>query len=227
MTSTSLGPPAMALLAALLPPRIAVTAGDVADHRAELWPEEAARIGRAVESRRREFAAGRALARRALAQLGAPVGPIAASEQGGPAWPSGFVGSITHTAAHSAAIAARRADFAGLGIDMEEPDRFQPELYGHILTAAERGRMADLAAEARQAAAALAFSAKESFYKLQHPLTAAWLGFEDAEIVTEPARSAFRVVVLGEGPAADIARRAEGGYAVTGALVATAMWLAP
>jgi hypothetical protein len=44
--------------------------------------------------------------------------------------------------------------------------------------------------------------------------------------VAEPERQAFRVIVLADGPAAEIAPRAQGRYAVAGTLVATALWLA-
>lgn len=54
-----------------------------------LPPREAAALGRAVAVRRREFAAGRTCARRALAALGRPVDDLLRDADGLPAWPDG------------------------------------------------------------------------------------------------------------------------------------------
>ena len=59
-----------ALLRALLPGCVALRAGAIAAHVGPIWPEEAARVARAADGRRAEFAAGRSLARQALADLG-------------------------------------------------------------------------------------------------------------------------------------------------------------
>src|ERR1700761_3617241 len=80
--------------------------GDAPD--VTLFPDEEALLGRAVEKRRREFAAGRGCARRALAALGLPPAPLLPGEGGAPRWPDGVVGSITHCAGYAAAAVAAR-----------------------------------------------------------------------------------------------------------------------
>ncbi|MGW4745369.1 hypothetical protein ACWEPR_11305, partial [Streptomyces sp. NPDC004290] len=59
------------------------------------YPEEEALMARAVPGRRREFAAARVCAHRALAALGAAPGPLLRGRRGAPAWPARTVGSIT------------------------------------------------------------------------------------------------------------------------------------
>src|SRR6266851_1633075 len=73
----------------------------------KLLPAEAAAIATANPARRTEFAAGRAVARAALAGLDVPAGPILPGRAGEPRWPDGVVGSITHCAGYRACAVAR------------------------------------------------------------------------------------------------------------------------
>jgi hypothetical protein len=59
--------------------------------------EERSIVAAAVDSRRREFAAGRILARRLLQSLGFD-GPLKRNSDGTPVWPAGIFRSITHCA---------------------------------------------------------------------------------------------------------------------------------
>src|SRR5580692_7617313 len=73
----------------------------------------------AVASRRAEFVAGRLCAREALAALGAPSTRVPRGIDGAPEWPTGFVGSISHTAELAFAAVAPAAEARGLGLDVE------------------------------------------------------------------------------------------------------------
>jgi len=84
-----------------------------------LHPEEERIVAGAALKRRRDFTLGRACAHAALAELDLDKGPIARAGNGAPVWPAGLVGSITHTPGYAAALVARAADFAGLGVDAE------------------------------------------------------------------------------------------------------------
>ena len=77
---------------------------------AVLFPQEASALATAVEKRRREFATGRACARRALDDLGIAPSAILPGERGAPQWPPGIVGSITHCAGYRAAAVALATD---------------------------------------------------------------------------------------------------------------------
>src|SRR4029077_9040626 len=86
------------------------------------------------------------------------------------------IGSITHTAGYSAAVAARRGPLQGRGVDAEAIAAVHAEFWPRVLSAEELARLNELPAGRRGAAAALAFAAKEAFYKSQYPLTDEWLG---------------------------------------------------
>ncbi len=138
-----------------------------------------------------EFAAGRACARKALADVGIeapslPIGPGRA-----PAWPEGVRGSITHTRDYRGAVAARTRDLGGaaLGIDADSTGRVTTKLWSRLFVDAEidyLGHIEDVADTDRMAT--VMFSAKEAFYKAQYPLTEAWVGFGDVRITVEPDR---------------------------------------
>src|SRR5690242_16641698 len=87
-----------------------------------LQPEEEQALGpRAVERRRQYFAAGRAAARDALRELGVVHDvAIGRGASGEPLWPEGIVGAISHAGDFAVAVAGLRADYAGLGVDVEE-----------------------------------------------------------------------------------------------------------
>ncbi len=176
----------------LLPPE--VVAVDTREERlVELFPEERAALGQAVEKRRREFVTARACAREALAQLDLPPSPIASGERGEPRWPAGVVGSITHCAGFRACALARATDLAGLGIDAEPHAPLPEGVLGEIARAEERPLLTQLA-HVYPAVHwdRLLFSAKEAVYKVWFPIAACWLGFEDAVLTLDPVERTFR-----------------------------------
>jgi 4'-phosphopantetheinyl transferase EntD len=147
----------------------------------ELFPEEHAALGRAVEKRRREFVTARACAREALARLGLPPSPIASGERGEPRWPAGVVGSITHCAGYRCCALARAEELLGIGIDAEPNGPLPAGVLKDVACAQERAMLAGLAlAEPTIHWDRLLFCAKEAIYKVWFPLARSWLGFEDA-----------------------------------------------
>lgn len=212
------------LVRGLLPAYVAVAEGVIGGLGealpGPLWPEEAAHVARAVASRRTEFAAGRALARRALSALGCREGPIPPGERGAPRWPAGFTGSISHTARYAAAAAARLDAVAAIGIDVEEVGRLTGELESYMFTPGEILRhLLGREPGERQATAAAMFCAKEAYYKAQYPVTGRWLGFHDVELDLDRASGAFEVWRV-ERPE----RRRPGRWAMAGGLAAAALW---
>ncbi len=170
----------------------------------ELFPQEQAVLGQAVEKRRREFITARACARQALARLGLPPSPIATGERGQPLWPAGVVGSITHCAGYRACALARAQDAAGVGIDAEPNEPLPQGVLGEIARAEERPLLAELArAESTVHWDRLLFSAKEAVYKVWFPLARCWLGFEDAVLTFDPTGRTFRARLLRPWPGVD------------------------
>ena len=162
-----------------------------------LHPEELRALGQATAARQRDFAAGRACARSALAQLGAGTGAIPVNDDRSPRWPYGAVGSITHTHGYAAAAAAIATEFSALGLDAELQTRFDEPLLLSICTPAELNWLAARAADQRDRWATLLFCAKEAFYKCQSPLTHRWL--EMTEVSIEVAGDHLRVAAAPHG----------------------------
>jgi 4'-phosphopantetheinyl transferase EntD len=170
---------------------IAVEAADE-DWEAPLAPGEAAAVSGAIERRRREFAAGRACARRALAQLGVPVAELPSGADRVPQWPPGVIGSISHTRGWCAAVVARCGALRGIGLDGERLITGErANIFPMIAQPAEWAALGPLASEAElQWAGTLLFCAKEAAYKAQYPLTGLMLEFDDVEIAVDlPARA--------------------------------------
>lgn len=151
-----------------------------------LHGEESRAIARAVPKRAQEFAAGRACAHRALAQLGITGFALRVGANREPLWPDGVTGSITHTAGFCGAAVARRTSFNALGIDAERRNAVHRRLWRHIATPAELERLERLAPPQGDCMATVLFSAKESFFKCQFPLTREWLNFSDVTVSVEP-----------------------------------------
>ncbi|GAA2345393.1 4'-phosphopantetheinyl transferase family protein [Dactylosporangium salmoneum] len=192
----------MTALRDLLPETIAVreTAADLSE---PLLPQEEPFVARAVDKRRREFTTVRACARSALAGLGVPPVPILPGDRGAPGWPPGIVGSMTHCDGYRAAAVARRDDIRSIGIDAEPDAPLPGGVLESVARPAERDMVRRLAAEPAAHWDRLLFSAKESVYKAWFPLTGAWLGFEDAEILIDPAGRTFTARLLVPWPARD------------------------
>jgi 4'-phosphopantetheinyl transferase EntD len=163
-----------------------------------LFPEEQSIIARAVDTRRREFATGRACARSALAQLGVAPVPILRGERNAPQWPAGIVGSITHCAGYRAAAVARAGELLGVGIDAEPNQPLPDGVLRAIALPPEHAALRTL--PAGTAWDRLLFCAKEAIFKVWFPLTAAPLGFDGARITIHPIRATFEARLLVPSP---------------------------
>jgi 4'-phosphopantetheinyl transferase EntD len=168
---------------------------------AMLFPEEAAIVAKAVAKRRREFTTARSCARRALAALGVPPGPILSGERGAPQWPPGTVGSITHCAGYRAAAVARSRDMTAIGLDAEPHGALPAGVLDVVAAACERARLLDLAAAAPGVCwDRVLFSAKESVYKAWFPLARRMLGFHEADVTIHAGDGTFDARLLVPAP---------------------------
>jgi 4'-phosphopantetheinyl transferase EntD len=167
---------------------------------ATLFPEEAALVAKAVEKRRLEFTTARWCARRAMAELGRPPVPVLRGERGQPLWPAGLIGSMTHCVGYRGAVLAPRASFTTIGIDAEPNEPLPGGVFETVTRPGERSHIDDLLREHPSVRwDRLLFSAKESIYKSWFPLTARWLGFEEAELVIDPSAGTFTARILATG----------------------------
>ncbi|MBX3247176.1 MAG: 4'-phosphopantetheinyl transferase superfamily protein [Myxococcales bacterium] len=157
-----------------------------------LYPGEAERMAKAIVSRQREFALGRALARRAMGTLG--VGPleIPMGADRAPVWPAGIVGSITHTKTWCAAAVAPARQVRAVGIDVENAEPLAPKLWESICTPRDLAWLAARASDERGRLAKAIFSAKECAYKAQYLVTQQFLGFMAMSVEVDPLRGTWR-----------------------------------
>jgi enterobactin synthetase component D / holo-[acyl-carrier protein] synthase len=151
-----------------------------------LHEQERRSIERAAPKRAAEFATGRACARHALAALGITGFALRVGPDREPLWPEGVTGSITHTAGFCGAVVARRTLCGSLGVDAERRDAVHRALWRQIATPAELQWLEGLPPGLAVEMATVVFSAKESFFKCQFPLTHAWLNFADVSVSVEP-----------------------------------------
>ncbi len=161
--------------------RVLVASGPLTGELSDLFPEEQRVMERAVISRVREFATGRVLARGLLRRLGFSDEPIVPGGQRCPLWPTGTTGSISHTSDQCVVAVALAEDAASIGIDIEPFAPLETELFDLVFVESEL-RWLDAQPSSQRALLARAlFSAKESYYKCQFPLTQRVLEFKDVE----------------------------------------------
>jgi 4'-phosphopantetheinyl transferase EntD len=217
-------------LISLFPAGVAVRVAASGSRAAPLSPDEAAAVARAVPARREEFAQGRACAKAALSQLGAPAVSIPQAADRTPIWPKGVLGSITHCAAFCAAAVARIGDVTSLGFDAEVAaavsDDLRPIIARPDETEAYRGLgRPDVDWHA------VAFSAKEALYKSYFVHTGAFLDFHDVRVKFEAhgvGGGDFRAQLLNPSkPRADLVEATLGRWLQVNGLIFCAAFTAP
>ena len=183
-----------------------------------LLPQEQPCIRRAVEKRRREFAAGRACARKALEYFGIFGCPLPVGPNRAPIWPDDIVGSITHCEGFVGAAVARRGPIRGIGVDAERTDPLGPRLVELICSPWERDWIHMDAPRDSTIWSKLFFSAKEAAYKCLSSFCERPLGFHDLEIAVQPSEGRFAIRLSSDAPVAGVADRELEGRFTTSSL---------
>ena len=164
--------------------------------RGTLYSEEEAYLRNALPKRRWEFTAGRLCARRALIQLGIENFPLLVGNNREPVWPTGIVGSISHTEGYCAVAISRKCLIETLGLDVELTRNLSRDCWRQICTRSELAWINSLPTDRRQENVALLFSAKECLYKCQHQISRTWLDFHDVAITINPDTGEFNATLL-------------------------------
>lgn len=155
-------------------------------------------VERAVAKRQAEFLAGRFCAREGLRRV---TGQMVVPELGddrAPVWPTGSVGSITHTQGWAAAVIGQQIDYAGVGLDAEiimSDERARP-LSRQILTPSEQVRFRDDLSNHSGLFITLAFCLKETLFKALYPLVRQRFYFEHAEVLAWHSDGTARLRLL-------------------------------
>jgi enterobactin synthetase component D len=140
------------------------------DGAASTIPLPPARIFTSSE-RQRHYRVGRYCALLALEQIGVPKFVPGANENGGPLWPPGTVGSITHAMGFASAAVALRSRCQGIGLDLEPIRSLEKAevLAEKVATDTEVAGIMDSAKTDFASAVTLIIAAKHSLYKCLQP----------------------------------------------------------
>lgn len=153
-------------------------------------------IQHAVSTRQNDFSTGRYCARVTLEKLGFPATEILTGTGKEPLWPEGITGSISHSKKLVGAVSAFTADIISIGIDIEAIGGVPEEIYRMLFTEKEHAFLNSLSLNDKALYATLLFSFKESFYKMQYPLTYQFVDFIDVEITFKDELFTLTVIKL-------------------------------
>lgn len=165
-------------------------------------PQEELLVEKAVDKRKREFRAGRNAAHALFQRLNIAHPHLLKGIQREPAWPAGWVGSISHTQGICVVMLASTRDALSVGLDVEQATALNPELREMICRPEELEQIMRLRVEYGTAPAyeKLIFSAKESVHKTYFPLNHHTLDFLDARIDLDWQQQTFTAHILNPEP---------------------------
>lgn len=144
------------------------------------------RIAASAHKRQVEYFHGRLAARYALASYGLEKFQVETGMMGEPVWPSGIIGSITHSQYYAAAVALPSGRNGGIGIDIERfVDHDEDMAVSHqIVSARELMYLSSLSfGMTLSDLVIIVFSAKESFYKAAFRLVGRFFDFHAVEVI--------------------------------------------
>ncbi len=159
----------------------------------------------AVTSRKNEFAAGRNIARKCLAGFGRGDAVIPVLESRAPAWPEGFIGSISHAGEIVGAAVCRKSDYQAIGLDIEKSCAVTPELFDSVLTKDDLGSIAGVP---DPSLATRVFCCKEAVFKAVNPVVNEFLDCADLCIKVngnsftakcDPSKASSQLIATGRG----------------------------
>ena len=99
-----------------------------------------------------------------------------------PMWPEGVSGSISHAKGMTGAVLAKKEHHPSLGLDIEKRRSVDASLWNHLFKPEEQSALLRHGRDFDEWAT-LYFSLKETFYKLQYPLTGRFLDFLEVALV--------------------------------------------
>jgi 4'-phosphopantetheinyl transferase EntD len=212
----------MTPLESLFPPGVRCVFSDQPPVALALMPAEADAARNMAKKRAREFAHGRACARQALAELGYPGCPIPVGDHRAPEWPPDIVGSISHSGDQAAAVAARKSEYQGLGVDLETREPLEPSLLNMICRPGELDQLKN--AKNDPTLAKVIFSAKESLFKCVWPTLRRFIDFQDIELQLDIERKRFRAAAHSKELPAQVIGNVCGRWTETGGLIVSAAY---
>jgi 4'-phosphopantetheinyl transferase EntD len=116
--------------------------------------------------------------------MGLPGSAILVGKDRAPVWPTGIAGSISHTQGLAGAMVCSNSHYRSIGLDIERRSAVDRKLWDLLFDELEQQRIE--AATSPDDEAALLFSLKEAYYKMQYPLSGMFLDFRDVRVEDGP-----------------------------------------
>ncbi|MBV1858369.1 MAG: 4'-phosphopantetheinyl transferase superfamily protein [Nannocystaceae bacterium] len=185
--------------------------------------QEQALIAKAVPKRRREFTAGRLLARRMLAEFGVPDQPLLRGEHGAVPWPVGIQASISHCGPRVGVAMTNAPEISGVGLDIELAAPLDEKYWHVILTERDMCHLESWPKQTRPEVAKRIFGAKEAAYKAQYPTSGLFLPFSAMWVAAEPGLTGFEATFLQDAPPWAVGDVLAGRFSTLGEHVVTAV----
>ena len=154
----------------------------VSDCVEQLYPEELAVIANAAQLRRNTFSSGRSCARAVMEQAGLHACALPKRDDGSVDWPTGILGSVSHTNDWAVAAVAVRdmCEAQSIGVDLERIKPLDEGVIKLIATPVEREELQASSSPLWHPTAL--FSLKESVYKCLARDFGQFIGFHDVQI---------------------------------------------
>lgn len=181
-----------------LPKKIAFVSVEPWMWEKSVYPDEEKLLAStATEKRKREFRAGRHCSHAALQQLGHSNFSVLKGKRGEPLWPAEVCGSISHASERCIAIAAHKADYLSLGIDIERDRVIKDDTLERISFEQERLQLVSAPKQFSGVnVRAILFSVKECVHKVYYPLNHHTLDFKDVAATFDWSTKSFQIHIV-------------------------------
>ena len=153
----------------VLPDGFSLIVGKVNQYQQALSLIEERSVQLTNQYRRKEFIAGRTIAKEAFRSIGWCVSDIPKGGNGCPIWPEGLLGSISHTKGFCGAYVGIDASSIAVGFDIEKVEPLAENIWSTFTTKAEIFQASSLKIN-DQLFANILFSAKEACFKALYPI---------------------------------------------------------
>ncbi len=163
-----------------------------------LSPEEAEILSpKAVPKRRNEFILGRAASHCALKKVGfiSPP-PVLKGKHREPIWPTGYVGTITHSSGVAIGAVCSKTKAAGIGVDIEKLERDVSTGVFRITCTEEELELINSNQSRSQIMFKRIFSAKEAGFKAFYYHAKEYIDYKEATLSWDPDTSCFNGTLL-------------------------------
>lgn len=164
----------------------------------EIYNQEKKIILKASNKRKKEFSAGRIGIKKSLNKLGIKNFPILQDKNKLPIFPENIYGSISHTKNICITAISNNKLFNSIGIDIELNYRLKEKLWNKVLTNEEITWLTknNFSKSNQLFWATTIFSIKESFFKLQYPITLTFINFKNIQTFLSLKTYTFSVHLL-------------------------------